>query len=385
MTTLRDRLLTGFSEAFGGRPALIARAPGRVNLIGEHTDYNDGFALPVALSCETRIAARRRDDGEVRVVAADYGAETDSFAMARGVRHAPEGGWRDYVRAVFATLAWRGRSLPGMDIAIAGDIPKGTGLSSSASLQVALARLLWAMMDEPWNPITGALTAQAAENDFVGMRCGNLDQLASAGARAGAALLIDCRSLTLKSIPLPADAAIVIVQSGVERGLVEGHYNRRRAACEAAATALGVTALRDADLPMLERARPHLEDEIYRCARHIITDNLRTLAATEALARDDLVLMGQLMAQSHASMRDDFRITVAETDRLVDLLADAIGEEGGARQTGGGFGGAVVAMVRQDKVERVADAVRNGYRTPAGEIPSIMKETARAGASILPA
>ena len=381
MSGLHQRLLAGFEAAYRAPPEAVARAPGRVNLIGEHTDYNDGFALPAALGVETQVAWRRRHDGEVRVAALDYGGESDTYTPAADLQRA--GGWKDYVRGVFATLAQRGFATPGMDIAIAGSVPKGTGLSSSASLEVALVRAVTAISGDRYEPVEAALLAQAAENDFVGMRCGNLDQLAAAGTVEGHALLIDCRSLELQPVPMPAGTAIVIVQSGVSRGLVDGHYNRRRESCEEASRALGVPALRDADLAMLEAGRGRLDEESYRRARHVISENDRTLAATEALRAGDLVALGALMAQSHVSMRDDFDIVVEPTDRLAALLSEAIGREGGARQTGGGFGGAVVAVLRSDAVARVVRAVEEGYRTPTGDAPMVMVEEPRGGASLV--
>lgn len=385
MTDLHHRLLDGFDAAFGGSPDLVVRAPGRVNLIGEHTDYNDGFALPVAIGVETRVALRRRDDRQIRVVALDFGGERDTFWIEPALRKAPEGGWRDYVRGTIDVLGARGFGLTGADITVTGDIPRGTGLSSSASIEVAIAHAMLAAAGHHDVGATEiALMAQAAENDFVGMRCGNLDQIASAATSAGAALLIDCRSLVLQTVPMPADTAVMIVQSGVVRGLVDGHYNRRREQCEEAARVLGVAALRDADLAMLEAARGRMTEETFRRARHIVTENSRVLDATRALGEDDLVAMGRLMAESHASMRDDFGITVEPTDRLVALLADAIGPQGGARQTGGGFGGAVVALMRGNAVDRVRDVVLQGYRTPDGKTPLVMIEQASAGAGPVP-
>ncbi len=379
---LQDRLATGFSAAFGRAPDLVARAPGRVNLIGEHTDYNDGFALPVAIGAETRIALRRRNDDEVHVAALDFGEE-DRFVPAAKLAKSVDGGWRDYVRGVFAILARAGIQPPGAEMAIAGDIPRGTGLSSSASLEVALVTAILAALGRREDPRQVASWAQAAENDFVGVRCGNLDQLASAGSVASAALLIDCRTLALEPVPLPPGVAIMIVQSGVVRGLVDGEYNARRRECEEAARALGVSALRDASLAMLEAGHGTMSASAFRRARHVITENARTLAAAEALSAGDLRAMGRLMAESHASQRDDFGITVAETDRLTELLTRAIGAEGGARQTGGGFGGAVVALMRRELVEAVQNRVTTRYRTPSGVSPEIRVEQAQPGASVV--
>ncbi|CAM3211852.1 Galactokinase [Sphingomonas antarctica] len=337
MTDLDTRLRAGFAKAYGGNPARVTIAPGRVNLIGEHTDYNDGFALPVPVAAETRVATRPRADREIRAIALDFADETDSFDI--GASHSRTGSWRDYLRGIVGELAYRGIPLAGADLAIAGNIPRGTGLSSSASLEIALIQALCAT---ELDPVVAALTGQAAENNFVGVRCGNLDQLAVAGAQSGAALLIDCRSLAITQVPLPADCAIVIVQSGIERGLVDGAYNQRRVECEDAARILGVAALRDADMAMLDAAA--MPDTVFRRARHVISENDRVLAAAAALCRADYARLGQLMRESHVSMRDDFEITVPMTDALADFMNTRLGTRGGARQTGGGFGGAVVAL-----------------------------------------
>lgn len=378
---LQQRLDTAFANAFGSAPAFSVRAPGRVNLIGEHTDYNGGFVLPCAIGVETRIAVAPRTDGQVRVVAVDFGGEADDFALGADIVHHAEGGWRDYVRGMAAQIVTANGSLGGADLAIAGDIPRGAGLSSSASLSVAVGFALLAAADKAIDPVAVALLAQAAENDFVGVRCGNMDQLASAASVAGAALRIDCRSVELTPVPVPADAAIMIVHSGIERGLVDGHYNRRREACEEAAAAIGVPLLRDATLEQVDQAA--MSDEARRRARHVVTEDDRVLAASDALSANDLVTLGRLMGESHASMRDDFEITVPAIDALVALAAEAIGADGGARMTGGGFGGAIVAVLRAGETERVAAAIRAGYRTPAGEEPFIMIEKAARGAGMV--
>jgi galactokinase len=374
------RLAEGFAQRFGGTPDLVVRAPGRVNLIGEHTDYNDGFAMPVAIGSETRVALRRRRDEQICVAALNFGEE-DAFAPSPDLQKAALGGWRDYIRGTVAILAREGVDIGGLDIAVLGDVPMGTGLSSSASLEVAVATAILALAGRQEDPKRVALWAQAAENDFVGMRCGNLDQLASAATVEGAALLIDCRSLDLRPVMMPPDAAVMIVQSGVVRGLVEGHYNERRRQCEQAAAVLGVPALRDANLAMLEGVAADVDALIVRRARHVITENDRTLAAAEALELGDLHAVGVLMRESHASQRDDFEITVPPTDRLAELMSEAIGQDGGARQTGGGFGGAVVGLMRDDRVEAVRERVLSEYRTPSGELPDVRIERACSGAS----
>jgi galactokinase len=380
VSSLQERLAEGFVQRFGGAPDLVVRAPGRVNLIGEHTDYNDGFAMPVAIGPETRVALRRRRDGEIRVAALNFGEE-DAFAPSADLAKAELGGWRDYIRGTVAILAREGVDIGGLDMAVLGDVPMGTGLSSSASLEVAVATAVLALAGRQEDPKVVALWAQAAENDFVGMRCGNLDQLASAATTEGAALLIDCRSLDLRLVEVPSDASVMIVQSGVVRGLVEGHYNERRRQCEEAAAILQVPALRDADLAMLKGAA-NIDPVVFRRARHVITENDRTLAAAEALASGDLQAVGILMRESHASQRDDFEITVPQTDNLAELMSKAIGRHGGARQTGGGFGGAVVGLMRNDRVKAVREQVLSQYRTPSGELPDVRVERACSGASV---
>lgn len=375
---LDQRLRDAFAGAYGGAPTITVRAPGRVNLIGEHTDYNDGFAMPVAIGPETRVAFRADGADWLQVAALDF-AEHDEFATRDLIPHAG-GGWRNYVRGVVDELVRAGVPVPGGQLAVTGSIAKGTGLSSSASLEVALAHTLLAAAGLSWPPVDIALLAQRAECGFPGVRCGNLDQIASAATRAGHALLIDCRTLALRQIPLPDDIAVMIVQSGVERGLVDGEYNTRRAECERAAAFLGVPALRDADEAMLAAAQGQLDDLAWRRARHVIGDNRRTLEAAEALAANDLVATGRLMRESHESQAHDFGITVPDTDRLAALLNAAIGAEGGARQTGGGFGGAVVGVMRADRVDAVRAAVLAGYRTPAGTTPAISVEVPADGA-----
>ena len=382
MTTLTS----AFAAEFGHAPTLIARAPGRVNLIGEHTDYNDGFVLPAAITVETQVALRPREDGAVRVLATDF-SSTSHFDLTPPVLPDPRAPWANYVRGMMSALMAyaesEGLPLPGANIAISGTIPRGSGLSSSASLSVALGTAMNAVAGLGLSPTTIAQLAQASECDFVGTKCGIMDQLVSARGLAGHALLIDCRSRECEPVPIPDGTAIVIVHSGVVRGLVEGHYNERRTQCEAAARALGVSALRDADMARLDAA--HLDPLTHARARHVITENARTLAATQALAAGDLAALGELMRASHASMAGDFAITVPPVDALVaelnTLIASHAGHQGGARMTGGGFGGAVVALMPAGKVTAVTSALT--YRTPAGAPPLVMVEQASAGAGLL--
>jgi galactokinase len=376
---LHAKVAATFTAQFGSAPDLVARAPGRVNLIGEHTDYNDGFVLPCAIGPATMVAASKRADGEVHIIAADFGGATDRFDL--GAIAQSEKGWANYVRGMVDALQKSGYKLSGANLAIAGNLPQGAGLSSSASLEVAVGQAMLALTGTEIDRTRLAKIAQTAECDFVGTKCGIMDQLISAQGKAGHALLIDCRSLELTDAPIPDDVAIMIVHSGITRGLVEGHYNERRRQCEAAAKAIGVPALRDADLAMLDAAG--LDDITHARARHVITENQRTPDAAAALAKADLTTLGQLMAESHASMRDDFEITVPTIDQLVTLLQSAIGEEGGARMTGGGFGGACVAIFRRHRTEEIAAAVERNYATPNGEKPLIMVERPGPGVCII--
>lgn len=370
---LRDRVRQGFRTAWGAEPALVVRAPGRVNLIGEHTDYNEGFVLPCAIGYQTAIAARARDDGWVHVVAGDYGEARDAFRIDAPLSPRDDAPWANYLRGVVQVMREAGRPLRGAELYVAGDVPQGAGLSSSASLEVALAGLLSRLAgDEDPDRTQLARLAQRAENEFVGCQCGIMDQLIAARGVAGHALLIDCRSLDATPVPMPAGLAVMVVHSRVARGLVDSAYNERRRQCEAAARHYGVAALRDLDAGRLEREAAGLDSTVLRRARHIVGENARTLAAADALRSGDLAAMGRLMAQSHAAMRDDFEITVPAVDELVAVLQAAIaasGGEGGARMTGGGFGGCAVALLPEVHVDAVRAAVQAGYRSPSGEPP----------------
>ena len=378
---LHDRVTASFAARFGHAPDLVVRAPGRVNLIGEHTDYNDGFVLPCAIGPATMVAISKRHDNHVEVIAADFGNAGDQFRLQAPLERNIEQPWADYVRGVIYALQNAGYALSGAKIAIAGNLLKGAGLSSSASLAVALGKAMSALTGIDIDNTRLAQIAQRAECDFVGTKCGIMDPLISAQGKAGHALLIDCRSLGLTDAPVPDDVAIMIVHSGVTRGLVDGHYNARRRQCEAAATRMGVAALRVATLDMLEAAG--LESVTKKRARHVITENQRTLDAADALAKSNLATLGMLMAQSHLSMRDDFEITVPPVDALVVMLQKAIGTQGGARMTGGGFGGACVAVMPSAMVADVQAAITAKYRTPEGNAPIIMVERPGPGVAIL--
>ncbi len=383
---LRQRVLASFTTAFGEPPTLLVHAPGRVNLIGEHTDYNDGFVLPCAIDYRTLVAVRPRADRTVRVVAADLGDRLDAFALDAPITRldAPEQGWANYVRGMVQAMLGDGLALRGCDLAVAGNVPQGAGLSSSASLEVAIGQAFKSLQDLDVSATRLAQLAQQAENRFVGINCGIMDQLISARGAAGHALLIDCRSLDAQAVHLPDDIAVLIAHSRVRRGLVDSEYNTRRQQCEAAARHYGVAALRDVDTARLLRERAGLDELTFRRARHIVTENQRTLDAAAALSVGDMGRMGALMAASHASMRDDFEITVPAIDRLVEILQDVIGREGGARMTGGGFGGCVVALLPESRLAAAQAAVARDYRAPGGESATVYICHPSAGAGPLP-
>lgn len=374
--TLIQRTRDGFARAFGHAPDGVVFAPGRVNLIGEHVDYNDGLVLPMPISAGTAVAWSAQGGGQVDAIALDLDGARDAFVLGEQVPHQPAD-WRSYLRGMAGEMAGRGLATGGVKLAVAGSIPRGSGLSSSASLCIALGRALQAATGvRPAAPRELALAAQAAEHIWAGVRCGIMDQMAVAAGEAGSALLLDCRDLTTEVVPLPADWAVLIVQSGVRRGLIDGHYNQRRRDCEVAVAALDVPSLRGASADLVEAA--DLDPVVRRRARHVVSEIARTRAAVEAIRTGDLPALGQLFAASHASMRDDFEITVPPVDALVAVLTAAIGEAGGARMTGGGFGGAVVAVLPASAVPRVCAAVRANYHAPDGAPLDIRHEQAGA-------
>ncbi|GAA4502279.1 galactokinase [Pseudaeromonas paramecii] len=372
-----------FAEQFGYTAPLTIQAPGRVNLIGEHTDYNDGFVLPCAIDYNTVISAAPRQGSQVRVISADYDNQQDSFDLADEIQPHPEYQWANYVRGVVKYLLVRGFRLGGADLVISGNVPQGAGLSSSASLEVAVGQTFKALGKLDISQAEIALNGQQAENQFVGCNCGIMDQFISALGEKNHALLIDCRSLQTRSVAMPAGFDVVIINSNVRRGLVDSEYNTRRAQCEAAAAHFGVKALRDLDLPHFEARAAELDPVVAQRARHVITENARTLEAADVLTRGDMVRMGELMAASHASMRDDFAITVPPIDALVEMVKAVIGAQGGVRMTGGGFGGCVVALVPQALTDKVCDTVKAQYPVVSGLQPTLYICQPSAGAGVL--
>lgn len=379
---LKTKTLEIFADKFGYPATITIKAPGRVNLIGEHTDYNDGFVLPCAIDYETVIACAQRNDRTIRVIAADYDNDEDSFSLDEPILHSDAHPWANYVRGVVKHLMLRNKDFSGADMVISGNVPQGAGLSSSASLEVAVGQALKSLYDLPLDGVALALNGQEAENQFVGCNCGIMDQLISALGKENHSLLIDCRSLETRAVSMPTNAAVVIINSNVKRGLVDSEYNARREQCEVAARFFGVKALRDVDPALFFSIQDELDPVVARRARHVITENDRTLAAADSLASGDLKRMGELMAESHASMRDDFEITVPQIDKLVEIVKEVIGDKGGVRMTGGGFGGCIVALVPEDMVDKVRHAVEQQYQAHSGLKETFYVCTASQGAGI---
>ncbi len=374
-----ERAAAAYQAAFGNAPTALLRAPGRVNLIGEHTDYNDGFVLPCAIDRATFVAVGPGQDGIISAVAADFEGQSDSFACDAHIDHATQE-WANYLRGMASVLRDDGVVLSGCNLAIAGDVPLGSGLSSSAALEVAVGMALCSAAGVSIDPTRMAQLAQRAENEFVGCACGIMDQLISTRAVAGHALLIDCRNLDCRSVAMPADMAVIIAHSGVRHAHAGGEYNDRRAQCELAAAHYGVPKLRDLSFEALEAGKAGLDDVAYRRARHVVSENERVLAAAQALESNDLSALGTLMAASHISMRDDFEITVPAVDQLAEIMAQAVAGVGGARMTGGGFGGCVIAVTTQTCVEGVMAAIAEHYRDPDGNLAEVFLCRAEAGA-----
>ena len=379
----RDRLIArsrqGYRLAFGQEgpePRRFFAAPGRVNLIGEHVDYNDGLVLPCAINSETIVAIASGPEvggrGYVEVVAIDMGQAREKIPLYEPVKRT-ENNWQNLVRGAVAFLQKHGHPIVPARLAIAGDIPIGAGLSSSASFTVAVTLALAQLSRIPLSPEAVARIARNAEAEFLGTECGIMDQMASAAATMGSALLVDCRSLQHMPIPVDKDLAVVIADSGIRRQLANSAFNERRRECEAAARHFGVASLRDLSPETLEAERDGLDPKLFMRARHVVSEIARVEPTAVALAKGNTAALAQVMQASHVSLRDDFEVTVPQVDTLVDTISAALakgdGPLGGVRMTGAGFGGCVVAVVRKSAVDLVLNAVERTYNASA-EIPA---------------
>ncbi|MGQ9494030.1 MAG: galactokinase [Anaerolineae bacterium] len=379
---LYRQVVESFGQRFRGDAPRIFQAPGRVNLIGEHTDYNDGFVLPVAIDRQVVLAARARDDRQVRLWSLHF-QQSSEFSLDDSVRdtRAP---WSNYVRGVALMLQRDGFALRGMDAVIAGDVPIGSGLSSSAAIEVATAVTFRDLCNLDISPVDLALLCQRAENEFVGMKCGIMDQFIAVLGQHNHALLIDCRSLNYELVPLPDGVSIVVCDTMKRRGLVDSEYNARRRECEQGVAILkqylpDVKALRDVRSQDLVRYGHTLPSVVYKRCVHVVSENERTLQAVAALRAGRVEEFGRLMDQSHVSLRDDYEVSCRELDCMVELAHAAPGCLG-ARMTGAGFGGCTVNLVRAEATAAFAQQVRVGYRNEMGVMPEIYVCEASAGA-----
>jgi galactokinase len=363
-----SELLQKFEAHFHAAPATLVEAPGRVNLIGEHTDYSEGFVLPGALPLTTLVAARRRQDNLLRAVAARIGENDTADLGQLEPIGAPR--WSRYLRGVAAGLKRAGIDLRGADLLVDGDLPMGSGLSSSASLEIGVALALMELAETHLDPLVIARIAQRAEHEFVGVECGLMDQLAILFGKPEHLLLIDCRSLAVEPVALPAGAELLIFDTGTRRQLADSALNQRRAECARAVEALHalepeVVSLRDVNLDLLTRHEAKLDRDAFRRARHVVTENGRVLATVSALRDGRLQEAGALMNASHASLCADYDVSGPELDLMVAAARETNGVHG-ARLTGAGFAGCAVALASSDRAEEAAAVVLAKYRERAG-------------------
>ncbi len=381
----REAIGARYRELYAKEPEFWVRAPGRVNLIGEHTDYNDGFVLPAAIEREMVLAVGPEEERTV-LRSLDYPHEVD-FPLNH-IERAEADPWGNYARAVAWALQDAGYVLKGLHGVGRGDVPIGSGLSSSAALEVAVAMAYQAVSGFEMDGVTMAKLCQRAENAFVGVNCGIMDQFVSRSAIKGHALLIDCRSLDFRPVPLPSDGVkIVIADTAKRRGLVDSEYNARRAQCEEAVRLLsrdlpGIQALRDVTLEQFESLQDQLPEVTRKRARHVITEDHRTLTAVKRLEAGDMAAFGQLMNESHRSLRDDYEVSCSELDCMVTL---AWGRSGvlGSRLTGAGFGGCTVSLVQTDAVDAFCRDLSTLYQEKTGLTPALYVTEAAAGAEVL--
>jgi galactokinase len=371
------RALLAFAERFGGDPTLVVHAPGRVNLLGDHTDYNEGFVLPMALHRGAWIALRPRSDDRVVLRSLDFG---DEQAFSLSAIHKGRG-WIEYVKGTAWALQEAGSRLRGWEGVLTGEIPIGAGLSSSAALELASARAFVAAAGLAWQPVDAARLAQRAENGWVGMQCGIMDQLVIACGREGHALLIDCRDLSTRPIPLPRGTVVAVLDTSTRRALVDSTYNERRARCEEATRRLGVRALRDVTGADLEAKVEMLPAELRSLARHVVTENARTLGAAEAMTRGDAAAMGALMDASHRSLRDDFGVSSPALDAIVAAAQSAPGCYG-ARMTGAGLAGCAVALVEEAAAPAFVAETERAYRARTSQVAAVHLSRPSGGASV---
>lgn len=378
MIPIAQRAADQFQARMGAPPERVVAAPGRVNLIGDHTDYNDGFVMPLAIDRWLAIALSPRSDGEVHLYSMDY---DDARSFTPSALEPAEHSWLEYVKAIAWGFAQHGTQVGGFDGVMSGNVPLGSGLSSSAALELAVARAFAELGELPWDPTKMALLAQEAEHGWLNVKCGIMDQLISARGVEDHALLIDCRDLSTRAVPLPAGTSVMVMDTKTPRGLVDSAYNERREQCEAGAAAFGKKVLRDVSLADFEAGAAELSELSRRRVRHVITENDRVLRAAEAMAGGDAETLGRLMNESHASLRDDFEVSCEALDVMSEAARGAPGCYG-ARMSGAGFGGACVALVKQEAVEAFTATVERQFTDRMHRTPSIFACRAVVGAGV---
>ena len=379
-TTIAAKLQSGFRERYGTQ-ARVYRAPGRVNLIGEHTDYNDGFVMPVAIEFNVWIAIAPRDDRKLLVHSENF-SESAEIELGEG-NPPPRQHWSDYVRGVAVVLQKAGSALRGANMLIRGEVSIGSGLSSSAAIEVATGFALLGIAGVPVDRVELAKLCRRAENEFVGARVGIMDQFISCCGHAGHALMLDCRSLDYRLLPIPAEVSLVICNTMVKHDLPTGEYNTRRAECEEGVRRLSlkmpyIRALRDVGVEDLDRYCSDLPQTIYQRCRHVVTENARVCDAAAALEKADLATFGRLMAESHISLKNDYEVSCPELDLMVEIAGQVEGVYG-ARMTGGGFGGSTVNLVKKRAVADFEGRVASEYKKATGLWPQILVSAAAEG------
>ena len=368
-----------FYSVFSAKPDVSSYAPGRINLIGDHTDYNNGFVLPASIDLGTSISASSRDDRQIYIYSSSEPSGLQSFSID-DIAFQDEPMWINYVAGTLKILAEFFPNFRGADLAVDSNLPQGAGLSSSASFEIALLKVFAELFQLDLDGINAAKIAQRAENEFVGCNCGIMDQLISAQGVKGCALLLDCDDLSHQSIQIPEDVAIVILNSNVKRGLVESEYNLRRKQCDAAARFFGKPNLRQLDIDELNAAKSDIDETLYKRALHVVTENSRTCALKKALMNNDSAALSSLMRESHKSLSQDFEVSTKEVDILVEIVDGVLGDRGGVRMTGGGFGGCAVALAPHDSVELITKKAESLYPALTGLTPDIFVCKASQGA-----
>jgi galactokinase len=362
---IQDQAIAAFTEEYGGSPMHLVRAPGRVNLIGEHTDYNGGFSLPMAIDQAIWIALRPRSDNRVILHSVGF-SESVNFELNQ-IEHAT--GWKEYVHGMAWALKEAGLSLKGWEGLLISDIPVASGLSSSAALELAVARAFWVVNPWDWDGKKIAEVAKKHENEWMGLQSGILDQMISAIGKVGQAFLLDFKDLSHQAVSLPLDTTVVVLNTKVKRGLIDSAYNERVAQCQAAAKILNVQTLRDVTMEQLLTSKQKLDALIFRRARHVVSENARTIDASNFLNNGDVEMFGELMNASHASLRDDYEVSCVELDLMVKFANQQKGCYG-ARMTGAGFGGCAIALVETRAAKEIAVKVANQYQNETGITPS---------------